>query len=182
MPAGRGGREEGGVGSPLLPVQQPIYQYVYRLWGRQERPGLHQDTFLKAYRALAKTLQGGVPRGAWLYRIATNVCLDELRHRKLVKWQPWEAFVSVFHPSQVAKDNPERDARPGGHRGGGGGPGSPAPQATALCLILREYHDLVLRRDRAGPGHDPHGGEVAPVPRPGVVPLPLREDAPQAGL
>ena len=119
-----------------------ISNYVYRLMGSAEDAyDLTQDTFLKAYLALPKT-SDDLRVGAWLYRIATNVCLDELRHRRLVKWQPWEAFISVFHPSQVARDSPERDCldretteevrlildrlRP----------------EYRLCLILREYHDL----------------------------------------
>ena len=92
--------------------EQPIYQYVYRLLGDPEDArDFTQDAFVKAYRKLPETLaKGEFQPQAWLYRIATNVCLDELRHRKLVKWQPWESFVSLFHPSQVARDNPERDA------------------------------------------------------------------------
>lgn len=91
--------------------EQPIYQYVYRLLSDPEDArDFTQDAFVKAYRKLPETLaKGNFQPQAWLYRIATNVCLDELRHRKLLKWQPWEAFVSLFHPSQIARDNPERD-------------------------------------------------------------------------
>lgn len=124
--------------------QTQIYNYIYRFMASAEDAfDMTQDTFLKAYLALPKTSDDLHLRLApWLYRIATNVALDELRHRKLVKWQPWEAFISVFHPSQVAKDCPERDCidmenteevqlildrlHPR-HR---------------MCLILREYHDL----------------------------------------
>ena len=89
--------------------QAQIYNYIYRLMGSAEDANdMTQDTFLKAYLALSKTSQD-LRVGAWLYRIATNVCLDELRHRKLIKWQPWETFVAAFHPTQVAKDSPERD-------------------------------------------------------------------------
>lgn len=45
----------------------------------------------------------------WLFRIATNCCLDELRKRQRVQWRPWEAFVNLFHPSQVAPDDPEKE-------------------------------------------------------------------------
>lgn len=45
----------------------------------------------------------------WLFRIATNSCLDELRKRQRIQWRPWEAFTSLFHPSQMAPDNPERE-------------------------------------------------------------------------
>src|SRR3954453_19196807 len=68
--------------------EQPIYQYVYRLLGDPEDArDFTQDAFVKAYRKLPETLaKGNFQPQAWLYRIATNVCLDELRHRKLLKW------------------------------------------------------------------------------------------------
>jgi RNA polymerase sigma-70 factor, ECF subfamily len=45
----------------------------------------------------------------WLFRIATNACLDELRRRQRIQWRPWDLFASVFHPSQIAPDDPERE-------------------------------------------------------------------------
>ena len=122
--------------------QTPIYNYIHRLMGSAEDAyDMTQDAFLKAYLALPKTSED-LRVGAWLYRIATNLCYDELRHRKLVKWQPWEAFLSVFHPTQVAKDNPEREFF---HTEDG--------EEVQLilqkmhpkyrtCLVLREYNDL----------------------------------------
>jgi RNA polymerase sigma-70 factor, ECF subfamily len=122
--------------------QTAIYNYVYRLMGSAEDAyDLTQDTFLKAYLALPKT-SDDLRVGAWLYRIATNVCLDELRHRKLVKWQPWEAFISVFHPSQVAKDSPERDCIDRENTEEVQLILDRLHPKYRLCLILREYHDL----------------------------------------
>ena len=119
-----------------------IYNYVYRLMGSAEDAhDLTQDTVLKAYLALAMT-SDDLRVGPWLYRIATNVCLDELRHRKLVKWQPWEAFISVFHPSQVAKDSPERDCIDRENAEEVQLMLDRLHPKYRLCLILREYHDL----------------------------------------
>lgn len=128
--------------------QTPIYNFVYRLMGSQEDAyDLSQDAFVKAWLALTDPrnkahTDPALRVNAWLYRIATNVCLDELRHRKLVRWQPWEAFISVFHPSQVATDSPERDAVRS----------EDAAEVEAILarlhpkhravLVLREYHDL----------------------------------------
>ena len=65
-----------------------IRNYIYRMMGSPEDASdLTQDTFVKAWRALPGT-STDLRVGAWLYRIATNVCLDQLRHRKLIKWQP----------------------------------------------------------------------------------------------
>ena len=119
-----------------------IYNYVYRMMGSAEDAyDLTQDTFLKAYLALAKT-SDDLRVGAWLYRIATNGCLDELRHRKLVKWQPWEAFISVFHRSQVAKDSPERDTIDRENASEVEAILAKLHPKYRMCLILREYHDL----------------------------------------
>jgi RNA polymerase sigma-70 factor, ECF subfamily len=124
--------------------EQAIYAYVYRLLGDPEDAlDFTQDAFVKAYRKLPETLAKGNFQGqAWLYRIATNVCLDELRHRKLLKWQPWESFVSLFHPSQVARDNPERDAMQSETKSEVDLVLSKLSERYRAALVLREYHGL----------------------------------------
>jgi RNA polymerase sigma-70 factor (ECF subfamily) len=42
---------------------------------------LSQETFLKAFRALP-TFRGEAGFGSWLYRMASNLCIDFLRKRK----------------------------------------------------------------------------------------------------
>ncbi len=86
-----------------------ICSYLQRLIDNvDDAQDLATATFEKVYRNWEKVPQPNfLP---WLYRIATNTCLDELRRRRLIRWQPLDAFVSFFHPRQVARDNPERDA------------------------------------------------------------------------
>lgn len=124
--------------------EQAIYQYVYRLMGdAEDARDFTQDVFLKCYRKLPETLtKGDFQPQAWLYRIATNVCLDELRHRRLVKWQPLETFVSLFHPTQVARDNPERDALQAETRQEVGVVLDKLSPRYRAALMLREYHGL----------------------------------------
>lgn len=124
--------------------QTAIYNFIYRMMGSAEDAyDLTQDAFLKMYLNLPKT-SDDLRFGAWAYRIATNVCLDELRHRKLVKWQPWEAFISVFHPSQVAKDSdaPERNAIDRENTEEVQLILGQLHPKYRMCLLLREYKDL----------------------------------------
>lgn len=88
--------------------QNDIYQYTYRLMGNPEDAfDFAQDAFLKAWRRWLQ-FNGKNPR-AWIYKIATNTCLDELRRRRRIHWLPWESFVGAFHPAQVTNDDPLKE-------------------------------------------------------------------------
>lgn len=59
----------------------PIRRYVLSLvHDPADADDLTQETFLRAYRH-KDSLREGEARQAWLYRIATNVCVDRLRQR-----------------------------------------------------------------------------------------------------
>lgn len=135
-------RDHAAFGEIYKHYRDPIYNFVYRMMGHpQDALDFTQETFMKAYSGLPRTAHD-LRVGPWIYRIATNVCLDELRHRKLIRWQPWESFISVFHPSQISRDNPERDVLDGENQ----------EETLAIldrlypryraCLILRHYQDL----------------------------------------
>jgi RNA polymerase sigma-70 factor, ECF subfamily len=122
--------------------QDRIYNCVYRLMGNSEDAyDLTQETFLRAYAALPK-VKGELKVGPWLYRIATNLCMDQLRRRKLIRWEPIDNLLAVFHPKQVAKDSPEREtlrqeSREMVHR-----VLEKLPPKYRTCLVLREYQDM----------------------------------------
>jgi RNA polymerase sigma-70 factor (ECF subfamily) len=62
----------------------PIYNYVMRMVGDHDRAAdITQDSFIKAYRKL-DTLTDATSTRSWLYRIATNTAIDEMRRRRLV--------------------------------------------------------------------------------------------------
>jgi RNA polymerase sigma-70 factor, ECF subfamily len=64
---------------------EPIYNYVLRMVGDADRAGdIAQDTFIKAYRKL-DTLAEGASARSWIYRIATNTAIDEMRRRRFVR-------------------------------------------------------------------------------------------------
>ena len=122
--------------------QDRIYNCVYRLMGNSEDAyDLTQETFLRAYSALPK-INGELKVGPWLYRIATNLCMDQLRRRKLIRWEPLDNLLAVFHPKQGAKDGPEgetlrQESREMVHR-----VLEKLPPKYRTCLVLREYQDM----------------------------------------
>ncbi len=65
----------------VLHYQDRVYSLAYRILGESESAAdAAQDAFIAAYRRL-ETYRGGSFR-AWLFRIATNTCYDELRRLK----------------------------------------------------------------------------------------------------
>jgi len=63
----------------------PIYNYVLRMVGDPDRAAdIAQDTFIKAYRHL-DTLTDVASTRSWLYRIATNTAIDDMRRRRWVR-------------------------------------------------------------------------------------------------
>jgi RNA polymerase sigma-70 factor (ECF subfamily) len=65
----------------VLVYQDAVYAQAYRMMGESEpAQDATQDAFISAYRSLG-TYRGGSFK-AWLLRIVTNACYDELRRRK----------------------------------------------------------------------------------------------------
>src|SRR5438093_9679502 len=63
----------------------PIYNYVLRMVGDADRAAdIAQDTFIKAYRKL-DILTDATSTRSWIYRIATNTAIDEMRRRRWVR-------------------------------------------------------------------------------------------------
>src|SRR5579884_1332753 len=66
--------------------RRPIHSYVYRLLGSQEdADDVTQEVFVRACTAW-DDLYEHERLSAWLYRIATNLCVDILRRRKRIAW------------------------------------------------------------------------------------------------
>jgi RNA polymerase sigma-70 factor, ECF subfamily len=125
----------------FVTYQGAIYNYTLRMLGDPDQAyDATLSSFEKAYRAWHR-LPGDADVRAWIYRIATNTCLDELRRRRLVKWQPWETFTSLFHPKQVAPDNPEREALRGE---------SAALVRKALDKLPANYRAALVMREGQG--------------------------------
>jgi len=68
--------------------KRPIHTYVYRLLGNQEdADDLTQEVFVRAFVSW-NDLYDHQNLSPWLYRIATNLCVDLLRRRKRIAWWP----------------------------------------------------------------------------------------------
>ncbi len=66
----------------VMRYQRQVYNLAYRMLGNAEDAGdLVQETFLRAYGALASFRQDASFL-TWLYKIASNLCIDQLRSRK----------------------------------------------------------------------------------------------------
>lgn len=66
----------------VVKYQTQIYQLCFRITGnREDAADMTQEAFLKAWRNL-EHFQGDSAFSTWLYRLASNACLDLLRSAK----------------------------------------------------------------------------------------------------
>ncbi|GAA2984975.1 RNA polymerase subunit sigma-70 [Streptosporangium longisporum] len=125
--------DETAFGTLAERYRRELRVHCYRMLGSfEESEDLVQETFLRAWRR-RETFEGRSTFRAWLYRIATNACLDLLdRHPR--RPRPREAPVLAT-------------------------PGVPSPSATEV-FWLRPYPDRLLE-PAASPDDEPDAEVVA---------------------
>ena len=69
-------------GEIILKHERFVYNVVYRMLPNPEdAKDISQEVFIKAYRYLSK-FDNKASFSTWIYRIAVNTCIDEIRKRK----------------------------------------------------------------------------------------------------
>ena len=77
----RAGREADGFAAAVETYRRRLHVHCYRMLASfDEAEDAVQETFLRAWRNWDRFEDGQLQ--AWLYRIATNVCLDVIRRRQ----------------------------------------------------------------------------------------------------
>jgi RNA polymerase sigma-70 factor (ECF subfamily) len=85
--------------------QTPVLNLIYRFLGdRAQAKDLAQEVFLRVWQT-AKTYEPKAKFTTWIYRIGTNLCLNELKAARRRKWFP-------FYRSQEGTDNAIEDTYP----------------------------------------------------------------------
>jgi RNA polymerase sigma-70 factor, ECF subfamily len=117
--------------------RRSVYQVCYRFANNHEDArDLSQEVFVRAWRGLG-SFKGQAALSTWLYRIAVNVCLNRVGHRKL-ETEPLDSDrfedVNVEDPTTAL----HRDERAAAVRRAI----ASLPAKQRLTLILRTYHEL----------------------------------------
>jgi RNA polymerase sigma-70 factor (ECF subfamily) len=89
----------------------PIFNYVLRMVADADRAAdITQDTFIKAYRKLDTVTDAAATR-SWLYRIATNTAIDDMRRRRMVTTARDDEPILANRPDP--RPGPEAEAMAG---------------------------------------------------------------------
>lgn len=122
----------------------PILNYLHRMVGdRALAEDLTQDTFVKAWNALSGT-SSDLTFKPWLYRIATNTAISQLRRRKIVQWVPFLAGHDHAATESVERTVSQRqDIQQTLDK---------LPKHYASVLLLRHYQGMSLAETAASLG------------------------------
>ncbi|WP_347354790.1 RNA polymerase subunit sigma-70 [Intrasporangium sp.] len=94
------------------PHRRELHLHCYRLLGSfEEAEDLVQEALLRAWRG-RETYQGRASVRAWLYRIATNACLDALARRPRQRGPNGEVTWLQPYPDELLEQLPDRREGP----------------------------------------------------------------------
>ena len=82
--------------------QKPIFNYIYRYYGNYEHAQeLTQETFLRCYQFL-KSYDPERKFSTWLYTVAKNLCIDELKKQRSAHEVPLEDVLPAVDARDAA--------------------------------------------------------------------------------
>lgn len=110
-------RVKNGALDDFEPIVQKHQALVFSIVGRYERDphkiqDLAQETFLKAWRALAQYDPDRAPFAHWLSRIAVHVALDHLRREKRVRQEVQWSTLGESADDWIRDDRTEQRPDP----------------------------------------------------------------------
>jgi RNA polymerase sigma-70 factor (ECF subfamily) len=89
------------------PYRRELQVHCYRILGSlHEAEDMVQETFLRAWKRLY-TYEGRAPFRAWLYKIATNICLDALDQRRSRRLLPVSSLPASDPRAPIQPPSPE---------------------------------------------------------------------------
>lgn len=104
--------DEQGFGARVEPHRRELHLHCYRMLGSfDEAEDLVQEAFLRAWRR-RETYAGRSTVRAWLYRIATNACLDALDKRPRQPAENGEIRWLQPYPDELLDQVPDRREGP----------------------------------------------------------------------
>ena len=104
--------DEQAFGARVEPHRRELHVHCYRLLGSfEEAEDLVQEAFLRAWRR-RETYEGRSTVRAWLYRIATNACLDALDKRPRRPSASGEVAWLQPYPDELLEQLPDRREGP----------------------------------------------------------------------
>ena len=127
--------------------QTSILNLVYRfIWDRTQAKDLAQEVFLKVWQS-AQNYEPKAKFTTWIYRIATNLCFNELKSARRKKWYSFNrsdedgehTFEETLSDSTPSAENilleKERNRQISDALQG-------LPENQRMALILKRYDDL----------------------------------------
>jgi RNA polymerase sigma-70 factor (ECF subfamily) len=146
LAAARAGDEQAFV-QLTAPHRQALHVHCYRMLGSlHDADDALQETMLRAWRGIDR-FQPKAPLAAWLYRIATNVCLRLIEQRRRRDAANVDSHLEPY-PDRLLEELPAQEL----------GPGEIAVEresiglafVTAMQLLLPKQRTVLILRDVLG--------------------------------
>ncbi len=155
------------LGAIYADYSAAIHTYAYRLLGnREDADDVTQEVFIRAHAHLAQ-LRDQARLRPWLYRIATNLCMDQLRKRSRIR--RILGMETSLTPDDNEENGPPREiAQPGAatvldsvaERDHIARALKRMPTKYATCLLLHSQQGLSYREIAAALGLTPGAAAV----------------------